>query len=131
MFDNNYSMVCVVNIIQFLKIGVILTGLFIYKDTQLIQWIRDRTTTKHFYGSKERPQITIGEKKIIDGEITQDSKEWIYHVLMGNEKNNINSCFVKKMEDWKGNHFLGDWLVIPKLNLKNLVLFIDNRFNCQ
>ena len=118
IFDNNYSMACVVNFIQFLKIGVILTGLFIYKDTQLIRWVRDRTTTTYFNGSRERPYIIIGERKIIDGEIAQDSKKWTYHIAMGDEKNNVNLCFIKKMDGWKGNHFLGDWLAVPSLDVQ-------------
>jgi len=121
MFDNNYSMVCIVNIVQFLKIGVILTGLFIYKDTQLIKSIRNRTSTKHCYGSQERPHIRLDGRNIIDGEITQDSKEWTYHILMGDEKNNVDLRFVKKMEAWKGNHFLGDWLVVPVSDVKGAI----------
>lgn len=121
IFDNNYSMVCIVNIVQFLKIGAILTGLFIYKDTELIKSIRNRTSTNHFYGSQERPHIRLEGKNIIDGEITQDSKKWTYHISMGDEKNNIDLRFVKKMEGWKGNHFLGDWLVVPVSDVKGTI----------
>jgi hypothetical protein len=124
IFDNNYSVVCLVNAIQFLKTGLVLTGLFIYKDTKLIKNFRNRTSLKHFYGSKERPHILIRNKEIIDGEINSDSKEWKYHILMGDEKNNVNLSFIKKMEPWRGNHFLGNWLVIPRLKVNGNV-YVD------
>ena len=105
IFDNTYSVVCLVNVIQFLKTGLVLTGLFIYKDTKLIKNFRSRSSLKHFYGSKERPHILIRNKEIMDGEINSDSKEWKYHILMGDEKNNVDLSFIKKMEPWRGNHF--------------------------
>ncbi len=113
-----------VNVIQFLKTGLVLTGLFIYKDTKLVKNFRSRTSLKHFYGSKERPHILIRNKEIIDGEINRDSKEWKYHILMGDEKNNVNLSFIKKMEPWGGNHFLGNWLVIPRLKV-NGSIYVD------
>ena len=124
IFDNKYSVVCLVNAIQFLKAGIILTGLFIYKDAKLIRSIRDRTLLRHFYGSTERPYIVIKDKEIINGDIKRDSKDWVYHILMGDKKNNVNLSFVKKMEPWKGNHFLGNWLVVPSLEV-NGNIFVD------
>lgn len=117
IFHNEYSIVCVVNNFQFLKMGLILTGLFIYKGTKLIKWIRTRTPTKQLYISHERPHIILRGKTIIDAEMTSDPKEWTYHISLGDEKNSVDLQFVKKMGAWKGNHFLGDWLVVPTLEV--------------
>jgi hypothetical protein len=117
IFDNNYSMACVVNVIHFLKTGLILSGVFIYKDNHLLKWVRTRTPMRHFQGSKERPYLALYDKTIIDAEQTQEPKEWTCHVILGDEKNNVDLRFLKKIEGWKGNHFLGDWLVEPRLEV--------------
>jgi predicted secreted hydrolase len=40
---------------------------------------------------------------------------------MGDEKDNVNLCCVKKMGAWKGNHFLGDWCVVPRLDVAGTI----------
>jgi hypothetical protein len=117
IFDNNYSMACVVNVMHFLKNGLIFTGLFIYKDTHLLKWVRTRTLMKHFQGSQKRPQLILNKRTIIDAEQAQDPKEWTYHISLGDEKNNIDLRFLKKIEGWRGTHVLGDWLVAPRLEV--------------
>jgi len=117
IFDNNYSMACVVNVIHFLKTGLILSGVFIYKDTHLLKWVRIRTPMKHFHSSQERLHLGLQDKTIIDTETIRSPKEWTYHVVLGDEKNNVDLRFLKKIEGWKGNHFLGDWLVAPLLEV--------------
>ena len=69
VFDNNYSIVCLVNAIQLFRTGLILTGLFIYKDAELIKSIRNRASLKKFRVSKERPYILTDNKEIINGKI--------------------------------------------------------------
>jgi hypothetical protein len=117
IFDNNYSMACVVNVFHFLKTGVILSGLFLYKDAHLFKWVRTRNLLKHFHGSQERPHLTLNDQTIIDAEQARNPKEWTYHVAIGDEKNNIDLHLLKKIEGWRGTHFLGDWLVTPRLEV--------------
>jgi len=117
IFDNNYSMACVVNVFHFLKTGLVLSGLFIYKDTHLLKCVRTRTPMKHFHGLHERPHLVLQDKTIIDAETIRSPKEWTSHVVLGDEKNNVDLRFLKKIEGWKGNHFLGDWLVAPRLEV--------------
>ena len=117
IFDNNYSMACVVNVFHFLKMGVILSGLFIYRDTHLLKEIRTRTLMNHFRGLQERPHLVLQDKTVLDVGSIRSPKEWTYHVELGEEKNNVDLHFLKKIEGWKGNHFLGDWLVAPRLEV--------------
>lgn len=120
IFDNNYSIVCLINLIQFLKQGIVLTGLFFYKDNRLIKSIRNRTFLKNSYFSKEKPYIKIDNKEIIKGMI-KNSDEWTYQISMGDNSNYVNLYFEKTMKPWKGNHYLGSWLVVPKLNVKGFI----------
>jgi hypothetical protein len=129
IFDNTYSMACVVNVMNFLKTGLILTGLFIYKDTHLLKWVRTRTLMKHFQGSHERPHLVLQTKSIIDAEQAQDSKKWTYHVVLGDEKNNVDLRFLKTIDGWKGTHVLGDWLVAPRLQVTGNLMVDGTKIN--
>ena len=129
IFDNKYSMVCLINLIRFLKKGLILTGLFIYKDTKLIKSFRDRTSIKNLSSSEERPYIVIKDKEIIDARIQGNSNNWFYHISMGDQINNVNLEFVKKLKPWMGNHYMGSWLVIPKLEVNGNITIDGKKVN--
>jgi hypothetical protein len=78
MLDNNYSIVALVNVIHLGLLSRVLTGLFIYKDNKLIKSLRKKTSYRHFHGSEEKPQLMINEKQILNGQINDDTKEWIF-----------------------------------------------------
>ena len=42
IFENNYSMVSLVNILNIGKIGIVLTGLYVYKNSKPVHIIRKR-----------------------------------------------------------------------------------------
>ena len=126
IFDNGYSIVCLVNLLQFLKKSMVLTGLFFYKENKLIKSFRNRTFLKNSFFSKEIPYIKIDNKEIINGKILNEPNEWVYQILMGDDINSINLHFLKKMKSWKGNHFLGNWLVVPNLKVEGSI-FINGK----
>ncbi len=117
VFENNYSMACVVNVMHLLKTGLILSGLFLYKDNHLLASVRTRTLMKHLQESSERPHLVLGTRSIIEAEPSQNPKQWTYHLDLGDEKNNIDLRLLKTIEGWKGSHILGDWLVAPRLRV--------------
>ena len=129
VFDNNYSVVCLINLIKFLKKGIILTGLYFYKENKLIKSIRKRTYLKNSYFSIEKPYIRIDNKEIINCEKTKDSNEWIYKINMGDKANNVNLNFLKKVTPWCGSHFLGNWLVVPSLKVYGIISIDGNEIN--
>jgi hypothetical protein len=114
-FDNSYSMACVVNVMHLMKTGLILAGLFIYKDTHLLKEIRTRTLMNQYQESSERPHLVLNGRTIIDAEQAHDPKQWTYYVALGDKKNNVDLRFLKSIEGWRGTHLLGDWLVAPRL----------------
>lgn len=124
MFDNNYSMVTLVNIIRISNIGIVLTGLFIYKNAKLIKSKRSRTFFKHFYGSEEKPLIKINDKKIIYGEVDKETDQWVYHICMGDQSPGVNLNLIKTAKPWMGKTFLGNWLVIPRFKVDGEI-FLD------
>ncbi|HVQ01049.1 MAG TPA: hypothetical protein VMT57_06000, partial [Candidatus Thermoplasmatota archaeon] len=118
IFDNGYSMACVVNVMRFLRTGLVLSGVFLYKDTNLIKWVRARTLLNHFQGSQERPQIILRGKTVIDTEPSQNPKKWTYHVALGDAQDKVDLHLTKNREGWRGTHVIGDWLVAPRLDVK-------------
>lgn len=126
MFNNNYSMVTLANVIHLGRLSKVLTGLFLYKDNKLVKSLRKKTSYKHFYGSEEKPQLVIDEKQILHGQIDDDTKNWIFQISMGDERLGVDLEFIKTTTPWKGKTFLGSWLVIPRFNIQGTI-FLDGK----
>ena len=124
-FKDNYSTVVLINTLHIDGFGIVLTGLFIYKDTKPIKTIRKRFPLKAFSGSTEIPIVTINNKKIINyKESDKKTGYWSYDISMGDRINGVDLRFVQKNKSWMGKTLLGQWLVIPLFEVNGL-LFID------
>ena len=126
-FKDNYSMVVLVNTLHINGFGIVLTGLFIYKDTKPIITIRQRFPLKAFFGSTKTPVVTVGNKTIINY-LESDKKTgyWSYDISMGDKINGADLRFVQKNKSWMGKTLLGQWLVIPLFEVKGF-LYIDGK----
>jgi hypothetical protein len=124
IFDNNYSIVTLVNVIHMGYLSIVLAGLSIYKDTKLVKRLRSKNPYKCFYGSEKEPLIKINDQQIIKGYINKDTKRWIYQISMGDDKQGVDLEFIKITKAWKGKTFLGDWLVIPRFEVNGRI-FLD------
>lgn len=129
-FKEKYSLVVLVNVLHIGGIGFVLTGLFLYKDTELIKTIRKRFPLKAFFGSTENPVIKIQNKTIIDY-LGLDKKTgyWSYNISMGDKINGVDLCFVQKNKSWKGKTLLGQWLVVPLFNVTGSIFVDGKEFN--
>lgn len=125
IFDNNYSIVTLVNVIHMGYLSIVLAGLSIYKDAKLVKRLRSKNPIKCFYGSEKEPLIKINDQQIIKGYINKDMKRWIYQISMGDDKQGVDLEFIKITKAWKGKTFLGDWLVIPRFQVNGRI-FLDS-----
>ena len=57
VFGNHYSIVSLVNIIRLGWNGLVLTGMFIYKGTTLVNSTRRKVLYQHLTGSEHYPHI--------------------------------------------------------------------------
>ena len=121
IFDNNYSIITLVNVIHMGYLSFVLAGLSIYKDTKLVKRLRSRNPYKCFYGSEKEPLIKINDQQIIKGYISKDTKRWIYQISMGDDNQGVDLEFIKTTKAWKGKTFLGDWLVIPRFEVNGRI----------
>jgi hypothetical protein len=112
IFENGYSIVSLVNVIHIGKIGSVLSGLFFYKDGNLLNSIRERFPLRQFYGSEDTILLKLKNKEILKG-IIELNGDWKYLIKRGNEKYGLNLEFVKTMKPFKGKTYLGKWLAIP------------------
>jgi len=124
IFDNNYSIVTLVNVIHMGYLGIVLAGLSIYKDAKLVKRVRSRNPYKCLYGSEKEPLIKINDQQIIKGYINKDAKRWIYQISMGDDRQGVDLELIKTTKAWKGKTFLGDWLVIPRFEVNGRI-FLD------
>ena len=129
LFDNNYSIVTLVNVLHMANFGIVLTRLFIYKDKKLVGNLSGRYPYKRFYGSEEVPIIKLNDQQIIRGQIDRNTKAWKYRISMGNFKQGIDLELIKTTKAWKGKTFLGDWLVIPRFKVNGVIFLDGNSIN--
>jgi len=126
-FKDKHSIVVLINTLHIDGFGIVLTGLFIYKDTKPIKTIRQRFPLKVFSGSTEIPIVTINNKTIINyKESDKKTGYWSYDISMGDRINGVDLRFVQKNKSWMGKTLLGQWLVIPHFEV-NGFLFIDGK----
>ena len=124
IFNNNYSVVSLVNVFHMSYLSFVITSLFIYQNTNLVKFKRRIVPYKRFYGSEKELLIKINDRQIIKGYRDKNSKKCIYNISRGNHNYGFDLEFIKTMKAWKGKTYLGDWLVIPRFKV-NGTLFID------
>ena len=130
IFDNNYSLVSLINVLNIGKLGIVLTGLFIYKDSEPIKIIRNKYSISKLRGNDDKPTLKINEKEILNGYISKD-KKWITNLSRKEENVKIDLDFIKNSKGFKGKTFLGNWLVIPHMDVKGSIIFKDKRFDVR
>jgi hypothetical protein len=113
IFENHYSVVSLVNIFTLGCYGLVLTGMFIYKDAKLVKSKRDKILYQHLAGSEQYPHITIHNKNIIHLISDKDSTPRQYVISMGDTREGFTLRFLQKTSAWKGRTALGEWLVLP------------------
>lgn len=125
MLSDGYSIVLLLNVFTFLKAGFVLTGLYIYKDKELLKSVRKRYHLKRFKGSLENPNIKINNKEIIFGQVDSRTKKWNYHLCLKEKELGIDLFLEKNCKAWLGETFLGKWLVIPKFKVNGSIFIND------
>ena len=117
IFENSYSIVALVNVLTLGKSGIIQTGCYIYKDTNLVFIKRERPPYRKLVGLDNRPLIRINDRDIINGKINDNTNVWIYNISMGDSNGGFDLNLRKTFKPWKGKHRLGNWLVIPHFDM--------------
>ena len=126
-FQDNYSMVFLINIIHIGRFGYVFTGLFLYKDSKPIKIIRNRYRLSDFIGNEDKCLIKIREEEILKSYIN-DKKEWITHIHRHVDDVKIDLDFIKNSKGFKGETYLGKWLAIPKMEIRGSIRIKDKKF---
>ena len=121
IFNQNYSLATLVNILTLGNYGIVQTGFFIYKDTNLIICKRERHPYKKLYGSDKKQFFKINDRNILSAIVDDNSKKWIYNISMGDKETGFDLKLEKTMKAWKGKTQLGRWIVIPNFNINGII----------
>ena len=113
VFENHYSIVSLVNVFTLGCYGLVLTGMFMYKDGKPVKSKRDKILYQYLAGSEQYPQITIHNKDIIHLINDTDNTPRKYVISMGDTRDGFTLHFLQKTTGWKGRTGLGEWLVLP------------------
>lgn len=122
VFDNNYSMAFNVLVLQKGNHGIVLIGLYLYDDTNLVSNPRKLHLYKWFSASEEKPILKLYNKTFIVGDIDSNTSSWIYDVSSEIEGQAFNLHFVNLAKGWKTDTRMGWWLVLPRFNVTGWLL---------
>jgi hypothetical protein len=118
VFDNHFSIVTLVNVFTTGFYGMVLTGMFIYKDAKLVHCKRDKILYQHLTGSEQYPHIKINNKDVIRLQNKTENAPLLYTISMGDMHDGFSLRFLQKTPAWKGTTALGQWLVLPHFEVK-------------
>ena len=121
VFKNNYSMVVVVTVPQISNKSIVLTGLYLYRQSKLKTYVRKPFPPRCFQASQEYPFLEIRDKSVIQGYADKNTGDWVYNVSLETCDNGVNLRFIGAAAGWKGHHTLGWWLVVPKLSVQGTI----------
>ena len=119
-FNNNYSMVFIITLIQGLTQEVVLMGLYIYENGQLTYETRAFTHSSHVTYSTETPLVIIDGKEVMRGYV-DDNGRISYNVSFEHEGIGIHLDFHNRTQGWQGKMGDGWWLAIPDLDASGTV----------
>jgi len=123
VFTNNYSMAVIISVFQRGDIGFVLSGLYIYKDTELIYRPRTIHRIIKLSASEEKLDMKIYDETIMKCSVNNDTGIWKYQVIQDFKDVSINLNFENMTAGWKTNITGGWWLVSPRLNVTgNIIL---------
>ena len=83
IFNDNYSVVSLVNVFHLSYLSFVITSFFIYHNTNLVKFKRKIVSYKRFYGSEKELLIKINDRQIIKGYRDKNSNKCIYNISRG------------------------------------------------
>ncbi|KAA0001664.1 MAG: hypothetical protein FE048_05085 [Thermoplasmata archaeon] len=123
-FNNNYSMVFITTVLSNGKIGLTLTGFYIYRNGHLEYKDRVITPSPFFFVSTEKPLIKIFGKEIINGDIDVEGNLF-YIISFKKNGYGISLTFINETKGWKGNMSRGWWLAVPQCKVMGNLIIKD------
>ncbi len=126
ILNNDFSVVCLINIIHLGFLSQVLTGVFIYKNNKLVKSTRQKIPYKNFTSSEKNLDICIFNKTAVKEYVKKNDEEWVTDIKMGDDSCGFNLKFMKKTKAFKGRTYLGNWFVIPHFYVEGKIFF-DNR----
>ena len=121
VFTNNYSISIIVTVIQKSNFGFVLTGLYLYKDTELRYNQRKLYSLKQLSASEKKLDMKISDTTAIKCNIDSEGY-WTYHILEDFDDVSVNLNFVNMTKGWMTNITGGWWLAFPRLNVTGRIM---------
>ena len=131
IFENNYSIVALINVIHLGLFTKILVGLYFYKDNKLIYQFRKNYSKRLFFSSEDTPIISINNKQVLNEFIQNNSLDWITKLSLGEDDWSVELNFKKITKPWKGKTFLGYWLAIPRFIVDGFIICNNKRIQAS
>ena len=121
IFTNGYSMAVIVTVAQKGDAGSVLTGLYIYKDTELIYRPRTFYDYDQLSISEKKLDMKIKDETIMKCDIDSDGR-WNYYVYENFDNVQVELNFINMTEGWRTDITGGWWLVSPRLEVTGSII---------
>jgi len=122
VFDNNYSMVFVITVVQKGNRGFVLISFSLYQDSDLIVFSREMSLLRHLSISENKPFLKLCNIFNLTGDVDYVTNNWVYDFLLEIDELVVNLHFVNITKGWKTDIRGGWWLVVPSLNVTGWIL---------
>ena len=131
-FTNNYSLHIGCRTFTKKKQGMISPFLEIYKDGKLEVKAVNRYLFSQFQTSSDYPLVKLANKTIIefDKERFKENGEWVYHISLKKEENEVNLTFIGTTKGFKYETDSESWTVaLPKALVKGEIIVNGKKIN--
>ena len=117
VFTNEYSMATISTIVQKGDAGEVLTGLYIYKNTDLIYRPRTICGLDETTYSTEQLDMTIADETIMKCDVDPSTGQWNYYVYEKFDDVELELSFTNMAPGFRTDITGGWWLVQPRLEV--------------
>lgn len=111
----NFSTAIEFTVIQGIHHGIMLTGLYLYRNGELIHTKRSLSTLSHVQLSQDHPEIHAENTSLVGN--TTESDAWAYDLAVSNDGQGVDLHFESTMPAWKTRVRGGWWLALPDLHV--------------
>ncbi len=112
VFTQGYSMAVVVTVFPLGSSRLILTGMYLYRDTLLVTSARSLHWCPRSAVSEQVPAIAVDGVMQLSGELSEEEL-WTYHLTFQNASDGLDVTFVSTMPGWRMDIPGGWWVAVP------------------
>jgi len=130
-FENGYTMVFTVQIIDLIVKNIVSTRLSIYNKGITVFKNYEKYSINEFSASSEIPSITLAGKQLMVGTYNASENCYFYNLNVEVPEGSLSLEFIGCTKGWKLQQKTGDWwgVILPRANVTGTMTLYSMRMN--